>query len=57
MASRKLVTVVGATGAQGGAVVRSLIETGKYKVMKLLEKKKIFFIYSKDSWINTRFNK
>jgi hypothetical protein len=57
MASGKLVTVVGATGAQGGAVVRSLIETGKYKVMKLLEKNMIFFIFSKDSWINTRFNK
>ena len=28
----RLVTVVGATGAQGGAVVRSLVETGKYKV-------------------------
>jgi uncharacterized protein YbjT (DUF2867 family) len=32
MSHHRLVTVVGATGAQGGAVVRSLIETGKYKV-------------------------
>ena len=32
MAHRRLVTVVGATGAQGGAVVRSLIGAGKYKV-------------------------
>ena len=32
MASRPLVTVVGATGAQGGAVVRSLLATDKYKV-------------------------
>ncbi len=36
MSSRPLVTVVGATGAQGGAVVRSLVETGKYKVIILL---------------------
>jgi len=35
MTSRRLVTVVGATGAQGGAVVRSLVETGKYKVIKM----------------------
>ncbi|UJR20419.1 hypothetical protein I4U23_023550 [Adineta vaga] len=35
MASRQLVTVVGATGAQGGSVVRSLIETGKYKIRGL----------------------
>jgi uncharacterized protein YbjT (DUF2867 family) len=33
MADRRIVTVVGATGAQGSAVVRSLIETGKYKVI------------------------
>ena len=33
MSTRRLVTVVGATGAQGGAVVRSLLETEKYKVM------------------------
>ena len=33
MSTRRLVTVVGATGAQGGAVVRSLLETGKYQVM------------------------
>lgn len=32
MSSRKLVTIAGATGAQGGAVLRSLAETGKYKV-------------------------
>ena len=32
MANRPLVTVVGATGAQGGAVVKSLVETGKYQV-------------------------
>ncbi len=38
MASRPLVTVVGATGAQGGAVIRSLIETGKYKVIMLLHR-------------------
>jgi uncharacterized protein YbjT (DUF2867 family) len=36
MASHKLVTVVGATGAQGGAIVRSLVETGKYKVMNIV---------------------
>ncbi|CAF1317973.1 unnamed protein product [Adineta steineri] len=35
MANMRLVTVVGATGAQGGAVVRSLIETGKYKIRGL----------------------
>jgi len=35
MAHHRLVTVVGATGAQGGAVVRSLIETGKYKIRGL----------------------
>ncbi|CAF1054668.1 unnamed protein product [Rotaria sordida] len=35
MASRPLVTIVGATGAQGGAVVRSLVETGKYKIRGL----------------------
>ncbi|UJR06978.1 hypothetical protein I4U23_011266 [Adineta vaga] len=28
----RIVTVVGATGRQGGAVVRSLVETGKYKI-------------------------
>lgn len=33
MANRPLVTVVGATGAQGGAVVKSLVETGKYRVI------------------------
>ena len=33
MASRKLVTVVGATGAQEGAVVKALLETDKYKVI------------------------
>ena len=33
MTSRPLVTVVGATGDQGGAVVRALLETGKYKVI------------------------
>jgi hypothetical protein len=33
MADRRIVTVVGATGAQGCAVIRSLIETGKYKVI------------------------
>ena len=32
MANRRLVTVVGATGAQGGAVVRTLLGTGKYMV-------------------------
>jgi uncharacterized protein YbjT (DUF2867 family) len=32
MDDHRLVTVVGATGAQGGAIVRSLIETNKYKV-------------------------
>ena len=32
MATRRLVTVVGATGAQGGSVVRALLETDKYKV-------------------------
>ncbi|CAF1293367.1 unnamed protein product [Rotaria sordida] len=32
MADRPIVTVVEATGAQGAAVVRSLIETGKYKI-------------------------
>lgn len=32
MAQRRLVTVVGATGSQGGAVVRSLIATDKYNV-------------------------
>ncbi|CAF1480025.1 unnamed protein product, partial [Rotaria sp. Silwood1] len=31
MAHKRLVTVVGATGAQGGAVVRSLIAANKYK--------------------------
>lgn len=36
MANRLLVTVVGATGAQGGAVVKSLIETGKYRVILLI---------------------
>ncbi len=36
MADRPLVTVVGATGAQGGAIVRSLIETGKFKVTSFL---------------------
>ncbi|CAF1268653.1 unnamed protein product [Rotaria sp. Silwood1] len=35
MSMRRLVTVVGATGAQGGAVVRSLLETGKYKIRAL----------------------
>ena len=35
MSHLRLVTVVGATGAQGGSVVRSLIETGKYKVATL----------------------
>ncbi|CAF2906255.1 unnamed protein product [Rotaria sp. Silwood2] len=35
MTDRRIVTVVGATGAQGGAVVRSLIETGKYKIRAL----------------------
>ena len=35
MSQLRLVTVVGATGAQGGAVVRSLIETSKYKVITL----------------------
>ncbi|UJR24453.1 hypothetical protein I4U23_005829 [Adineta vaga] len=35
MASKRLVTVVGATGAQGGAVVRSLIESDKYKIRGL----------------------
>jgi hypothetical protein len=38
MASRKLVTVVGATGAQGGAVVKALAETGKYKVIFIVYK-------------------
>jgi uncharacterized protein YbjT (DUF2867 family) len=33
MASRPLVTIVGATGAQGGAVIHSLVKSGKYKVM------------------------
>lgn len=32
MGDQRLVTVVGATGAQGNAVVRSLIEANKYKV-------------------------
>jgi hypothetical protein len=36
MASDKLVTVVGATGAQGSVIVRSLVETGKYKVMNIV---------------------
>ena len=36
MADRRLVTVVGATGAQGGAVVKSLLETGKFKVSSFL---------------------
>ncbi|CAF4545037.1 unnamed protein product, partial [Rotaria socialis] len=31
MAHKRLVTIVGATGAQGGAVVRSLLATNKYK--------------------------
>jgi hypothetical protein len=35
MTSGQLVTVVGATGAQGNAVVVALVETGKYKVIKL----------------------
>jgi hypothetical protein len=33
MASRPLVIVVGSTGAQGGAVVKALVESGKYKVI------------------------
>jgi hypothetical protein len=33
MDDRRIVIVVEATGAQGSAVVRSLIETGKYKVI------------------------
>jgi uncharacterized protein YbjT (DUF2867 family) len=37
MIDRLLVTVVGATGAQGSAVVRSLVETGKYKVTDILK--------------------
>ena len=32
MSSSRIVTVAGATGAQGGAVVRALAETGKYIV-------------------------
>ena len=36
MAHKHLVTVVGATGAQGGAVVRLLIATDKYKVSTLI---------------------
>ncbi|UJR29634.1 hypothetical protein I4U23_017182 [Adineta vaga] len=35
MASKQLVTIVGSTGAQGGAIVRSLVETGKYKIRGL----------------------
>lgn len=33
MADQRIVTVVGATGAQGNSVVRALIETNKYKVI------------------------
>lgn len=36
MTSQRLVTVVGATGAQGGAVLRALVETKKYKVRIVL---------------------
>ncbi|CAF3193729.1 unnamed protein product [Rotaria socialis] len=35
MAHKRLVTIVGATGAQGGAVVRSLLATNKYKIRGL----------------------
>ncbi|CAF0911801.1 unnamed protein product [Rotaria sp. Silwood1] len=35
MAHQRLVTVVGATGAQGGAIVRSLVQTGNYKIRGL----------------------
>ncbi|CAF1047989.1 unnamed protein product [Adineta ricciae] len=35
MANKRLVTVIGATGAQGGAVVQSLIQTGKYQIRGL----------------------
>ncbi|CAF2391042.1 unnamed protein product [Rotaria sp. Silwood2] len=35
MAHQRLVTVVGATGAQGGAIVRSLIQTSKFKIRGL----------------------
>ncbi|CAF1009207.1 unnamed protein product [Rotaria sordida] len=35
MAHQRLVTVVGATGAQGGAIVRSLVEANKYKIRGL----------------------
>ncbi|CAF1313332.1 unnamed protein product [Didymodactylos carnosus] len=35
MSDRPLVTVVGATGYQGGSVVRSLADTGKYKIRGL----------------------
>jgi uncharacterized protein YbjT (DUF2867 family) len=48
MSSRPLVTIVGATGAQGGAVVRSLLETGKYKVLKLYHRNvSVYFFHSK----------
>lgn len=36
MTDEYLVTVVGATGAQGGAVVRSLLAANKYKVNILI---------------------
>ncbi|CAF1208567.1 unnamed protein product [Adineta steineri] len=35
MVDARLITVVGATGAQGSAVVRALVETGKYKIRGL----------------------
>ncbi|CAF1613141.1 unnamed protein product, partial [Adineta ricciae] len=35
MSEKRLVTVIGATGAQGGAVVRSLVQTGKYQIRGL----------------------
>jgi hypothetical protein len=54
MAHRLLVTVVGATGAQGGAVVRSLIETGKFKVPSFLMSllRNYCWFFSKDSWFD-----
>lgn len=56
MSTRPLVTVVGATGAQGGSVVRALLKTNKYKVKLVYAKyarKYMIIFYFEDSRIDT----